>query len=159
MPDLRFVREKIIAQTYREVLPGKFATTDATVMLLAIGLQESRFEHRQQVGGPARSFWQFERGGGVRGVLTHPETAKHAQAVCILRGIAPTAESVYARMLDDDLLGCAFARLLLYSDPKPLPAAGSVQASWDYYERNWRAGKPHPQTWPRLYTLAMEALA
>lgn len=159
MPDLRFVREKIIAQTYREVLPGKFAATDATVMLLAIGLQESRFEHRQQVGGPARSFWQFERGGGVRGVLTHPETAKHAQAVCTLRGIAPTAESVYARMLDDDLLGCAFARLLLYSDPKPLPAIGDAAAAWAYYLRSWRPGKPHQRTWDGLYEQAMKAMA
>lgn len=39
----------------------------ARMMLLAIGLQESRFEHRRQLGnGPARGFWQFESGGGVR---------------------------------------------------------------------------------------------
>lgn len=159
MPDLRFVREKVIAQTYREVLPSKFNTTDSTVLLLAIGLQESRFEHRQQVGGPARSFWQFEKGGGVKGVLSHPGTAKHAQAVCVLRGIAPTAESVYARMLDDDLLGCAFARLLLYSDAKPVPVAGSIDAGWDYYARNWRPGRPHPETWRGLYLEAMKAAA
>ena len=28
-------------------------------MLLAIGLQESRFVHRRQIGGPACGFWQF----------------------------------------------------------------------------------------------------
>lgn len=159
MPDLRYVREKIIAQTYREVLPAKFDSTAATVLLLAIGLQESRFQHRQQIGGPARSFWQFEKGGGVRGVLRHPATAKHAQAVCVLRGIAPTEDAVYQRMLDDDLLGCAFARLLLYSDPRELPAPGAVNASWDYYIRNWRPGKPHRQTWDALYSEAMQAVA
>jgi len=158
MPDLRFVRENIIAQTYREVLPGKFASTEATVQLLAIGLQESKFEHREQVGGPARSFWQFEK-GGIRGVLTHPASGKYAQAVCLLRGITPTVESVYQRMLDDDLLGCAFARLLLYTDAKPLPTPGQVNLAWDYYERNWRPGNPHPQAWPGLYARAMEALA
>jgi hypothetical protein len=155
MPTVDFVRAKIIAQTYREVLPGKFDSPEATVMLLAIGLQESRFEHRQQIGGPARSFWQFERGGGVVGVLTHAATAKHAQAVCALRGIAPTAASVYQRMLDDDLLGCAFARLLLYSDAAPLPTIGHREAAWDYYLRNWRPGKPHRQTWDALYSQAV----
>lgn len=159
MPDLRFVREKILRQTYREVLPAKFDSTAANVLLLAIGLQESRFEHRQQVGGPARSFWQFEKGGGVAGVLTHPASAKHAHAVCILRGIAPTRESVYAAMLEDDLLGCAFARLLLYTDAAELPAPGDARAGWDYYLRNWRPGKPHPDTWGRLYRQAMEATA
>jgi hypothetical protein len=158
MTDLIFVRDKIIRQAYREVLPGKFANDEATVLLLAIGLQESRFEKRQQMGGPARSFWQFEKGGGVRGVLGHPSTSKHAQALCALRGIAPTADSVYARMQDDDLLGCGFARLLLYSDAAPLPAIGNATESWDYYQRNWRPGKPHPQSWAGLYSQAVQAL-
>lgn len=156
--ELAHVRDRIIAQTYREVLPGKFNTTDSTVLLLAIGLQESRFRHREQVGGPARSFWQFERGGGVAGVLTHPSTAKHAHAVCVLRGIAPTREAVYARMLEDDLLGCAFARLLLYSDPRPVPVAGDPGSGWDYYLRNWRPGKPHRGTWDELYQQAVQAI-
>lgn len=159
MPDLAYARDKIIARTYSEVLPGKFDSREATVLLLAIGLQESRFLHRHQIGGPARSFWQFERGGGVRGVLTHEATAKHAHAVCVLRGIAPTAESVYARMLDDDLLGCGFARLLLYSDPASLPPLGHAQAAWDYYIRTWRPGRPHRASWNGLYEQAMKALA
>lgn len=156
--ELAHVRDRIIAQTYREVLPAKFNTIDSTLLLLVIGLQESRFLHREQIGGPARSFWQFERGGGVTGVLTHPSTAKHAHAVCVLRGIAPTKEAVYARMLDDDLLGCAFARLLLYSDPRPVPVAGDADSGWDYYLRNWRPGKPYRGTWDELYQLAMQAL-
>lgn len=153
--DLAFAHEKIVRQAYREVLPGKFDSPEASVMLLAIGLQESRFLHRQQVGGPARSFWQFERGGGVIGVLTHRATAKHAHALCVLRDIAPTKEAVYARMLDDDLLGCGFARLLLYSDPNPLPQLGHAEAAWDYYIANWRPGKPHRGSWDRLYSQAL----
>ncbi|MCV6902125.1 MAG: hypothetical protein NTT76_05400, partial [Achromobacter xylosoxidans] len=54
------------------LLPAGMDTQAAHVMLLAIGLQESRFTHRQQIGGPARGFWQFEKGtrasrGGVWG--------------------------------------------------------------------------------------------
>lgn len=145
----------IIASTYAEVLPGKFSSVAATTMLLAIGLQESRFLHRQQIGGPARSYWQFEKGGGVVGVLRHKSTALHARAVCLLRGVEPTADAVYAAMLTDDMLGCAFARLLLYSDPKPLPEPGQVVTSWDYYLRNWRPGKPHRRTWNALYAQAL----
>lgn len=159
MPDLHHVRHQIIGATYREVLPGKFDSTAATVMLLAIGLQESRFEHRLQIGGPARSFWQFERGGGVLGVLRHASSSKHAAAVCLLRGILPTQDAVYQRLMDDDLLGCAFARLLLYTDPGPLPAVGNAPGAWDYYIRNWRPGKPHRQTWDALYGQAVLAVA
>ena len=54
------------------LLPAAMNTPQARCMLLAIGLQESRFVHRRQIGGPARGFWQFERGtrtsrGGVWG--------------------------------------------------------------------------------------------
>ena len=55
------------------LLPARMESAEATVMLLAIGLQESRLEHRRQIKGPARSFWQAEKGGGmVHGVLRHP---------------------------------------------------------------------------------------
>jgi hypothetical protein len=141
-----------------EFLPLKMDTPNARVMLLAIGLQESRFEHRQQIGGPARSFWQFEKGGGVRGVLQHPASGRHAQALCALRGIAPTETAVYQRMLEDDLLGCGFARLLLYTDAAALPALGHADAAWDYYMRNWRPGKPHRGAWSGLYSQALAVL-
>jgi hypothetical protein len=158
VPNLAHIRDKVIRVACREVLPCKFDSPAATVMLLAIGLQESRFEHRQQIGGPARSFWQFEKGGGVRGVLTHPATKAHAQAVCVLRNIPATSDAVYARMLEDDLLGCCFARLLLYSDPAPLPLIGQRERAWEYYLRNWRPGKPHEKTWAALYSEAVDAL-
>ena len=159
MPDLAYIRDKVLRQTYGEVLPGKFNSTAANVLLLAIGLQESRFEHREQIGGPARGFWQFERGGGVNGVLTHPATAKNAVASCVLRGVNPTKEAVYQRLHEDDLLACAFARLLIYSDPRPLPPPGMANAGWDYYIANWRPGKPHRASWDDLYMQAMRAIA
>jgi len=53
----------------------------AEVMLLAIGLQESRLIHRKQIQGPARGLWQFER-AGVQGVLTHPASRALAADLC-----------------------------------------------------------------------------
>ena len=126
-----------------KLLPG-MDSPKARMMLLAIGLQESRFEHRRQIGGPARGFWQFESGGRVRGVLTHKASAYDAAKICHQRGVGSSTKEVYERLEHDDILACCFARLLLLTDPKPLPVIGDVDGSWAYYLRNWRPGKPHP---------------
>ena len=47
---------------------------EAELLLLAIALQESGCTHRAQIKGPARGYWQFERGGGFAGILAHPRT-------------------------------------------------------------------------------------
>lgn len=137
------------------LLPAKMDTPAARVMLLAIGLQESRFIHRRQINGPARGFWQFERGGGVVGVLTHSASAALARQVCEARGVAPTSPAVYAQLESDDVLAAAFARLLLWTDPGRLPAVDDSKGGWDLYARTWRPGKPHPQTWADLYRQAV----
>ena len=130
----------------------------ARMMQLAIGFQESRFEHRRQIGGPARGYWQFESGGGVRGVLMHKTSSYDAAKVCHARGVGSSTKEVYERLEHDDILACCFARLLLWTDAHPLPMIGDVEGSWDYYERNWRPGKPHPHTWPGLYQQAHNLL-
>lgn len=137
------------------LLPERMDTPAARVMLLSIGLQESRFTHRRQIGGPARGLWQFEQGGGVRGVLTHPASAAHARKICEARGVAPEAPAVYERLEHDDVLAAAFARLLLWTDPKTLPLIGDADAAWALYLRTWRPGKPHRQTWDVLYGQAV----
>lgn len=138
------------------LLPARMTSPAAEVMLLAIGLQESGLIHRRQIGGPARGLFQFEQGGGVRGVLLHSLSRQHALAVCEARGVAPSAAAVYAALEHDDILAAAFARLLLWSDPAPLPEVGEVGASWDLYLRTWRPGKPHRHSWDRIYARAME---
>lgn len=137
-------------------LIGVKNTQEALVELLAIGLQESRFIYRRQIGGPARSFWQFEQGGGVKGVLNHEATQAKARALCAAREVDATPAAVYNRLEHDDVLGAGFARLLLLSDPRPLPGLGKADDAWSYYLRNWRPGKPHPQTWPGFYQQALE---
>lgn len=153
------VLAKVVEPTYACLLPGRFASSEATVMLLAIGLQESAFEHRQQVGGPARGFWQFEQRGGVRGVLAHETTRLTARSVCLHRAVAPTESDVYMALGHDDMLACAMARLLLWTDAAPLPRIGSEQDAWRYYDRNWQPGKPHPDKWTGNYKQAVRAIA
>lgn len=125
-------------------------------MLLAIGLQESRFLHRKQIKGPARGFWQFERGGGVVGVLNHASTAHHANLICQARGVEPMSTDVYMALEKDDVLAAAFARLLLWTDPYPIPKIGDAESSYDCYVRIWRPGKPKPDSWPMFYRDAVE---
>lgn len=155
--DLQQIRRSAIAPALA-LLPTKMSGPQAEVMLLAIGLQESRFQHRRQIGGPAVGFWQFEQGGGVRGVLTHPSSREHAAAICKTRGIPASASAVYSALATDDVLAAAFARLLLWTDPGALPAVGEMPAAWDLYLRTWRPGKPHLGSWKGLYMQAMAAI-
>lgn len=128
-----------------ELLGDKYSSTEAEVMMAAIAFQESNFKYRKQLNGPARGLWQFERNGGVAGVMTHPSTAVAAARICGKLNITPTKEAVYEALATNDILAAAFARLLLWTDPQPLPT--TMNAAWDYYIRNWRPGKPHPQRW------------
>lgn len=140
------------------LLPPAMNTPQARVLLLAIGLQESRFQHRRQIGGPARGFWQFERNGGVRGVLMHPASREDALRICAARHVAPVSATIHATLETDDILAAAFARLLLWTDPLRLPDAGDADGAWALYLRTWRPGKPHPQTWSALYAQALSAM-
>lgn len=130
----------IVEKTMQHLLTAKFDGRKARVMLLAIGLQESDFVHRKQIVGPARSFWGFEQAGGIHGVLTHSASSQYAKAVCQLRAVAPVESDVYAAFLSDDPLACAFSRLLLWTNPAPLPQLGNDQAAFEYYRRDWRPG-------------------
>lgn len=148
------------------LLPKHLDSEKARVMLLAIGLQESRFEHRAQIvngggKGPARGFWQFEEGtrtsrGGVWGVYLHSQSTELLRLLCRDRDCAFEPRSIWAKLETDDVLAAGVARLLLWTDPKPLPAIGATELAWGYYLRTWRPGKPHPKTWPPLYARAVE---
>lgn len=141
------------------LLPAKMDSDAARVMLLAIGLQESRFLHRFQkvtgdpyAKGPARGFWQFERGGGVAGVCNHFATKELARDLCKAQGVPFDASLIHARLEFDDVLAAGFARLLLWADSKPLPGVdASHEDAWNCYIRSWRPGKPHRQTWDEFH--------
>lgn len=139
-----------------ELLPPAMDTPLARKYLIAIALQESRLNHRRQIKGPARGLWQFERGGGVHGVMRHPASNPMASKVCLARGVRYDEWDVYHRLEDDDVLAACFARLLLWTDPRPL--VDGVSESWDYYLRTWRPGKPHPGTWAALWARADEVM-
>lgn len=139
-----------------EMLPANMDSPAARAMMIAIALQESRISYRAQIGGPARGYWQFEQGGGVRGVLMHTASRPHIQAV--LKAIDYAQESdpaaCYTAIQHNDILAACFARLLLWTLPNALPASGDAQGGWDTYVAAWRPGKPHRQTWDAFYKQA-----
>ncbi len=158
---------KLSVQKGLDLLPSSMDSINAKVMLYAIGLQESRFTFRYQIlsgengklvrKGPARGFWQFESGGALPGLISLPQTKVHAKLVCDVLGIPFNTVSIWESLEVNDVLSSAFARLLLYSDPKPLPALSDVDAAWDYYVRCWRPGKPHRKTWNAFHAEAVQS--
>lgn len=141
------------------LLPENMDSPQARVMLLAIGLQESRFQYRRQMGnGPAKGFWQFERGGGVKGCVNHPASAPHLRKLCEERGVDFTPQAIWDAIEHDDVLAAGLARLLLWTDPGKLPAVDDADGGWSLYLRTWRPGKPHPSSWKDLHRQAREAV-
>lgn len=133
-------------------------TAEAERMLLAIALQETELRHRRQVPiAHAMGWWQFERGGGVAGVLAHHATREAARSICAALRVDPSAAQVHLALEHNDVLACAFARLLLRSDPAPMPTVQTT--GWACYLRNWRPGKPHVERWPDAWAAAQKAIA
>lgn len=128
------------------LVPESMRSGNATAMLLAIGLQESQFQERKQINGPARSFWQFEL-IAVKEVMRHPRTKRYAEAVidalCYrLTFHSPTqqASAIHLAMEDNDPLACAFARLKLWTLEMPLPGPEDLSTAFHQYLSVWRPG-------------------
>lgn len=152
-----FIHYFIVPAAYA-VLPPQMNSHAATAMLLAIGLQESKFEaRRQHENGPARGFWQFERGGGLYGVTTHRHTREPFQAA-LAELQYPTSltnlNTLYTAIEHNDVLACVCARLLLWTLPADLPTAQQSDLAWAQYLDAWRPGKPRFDSWPENFAKA-----
>ena len=141
-----------------EYLPDRMDTPAARLMMLAIQKQEDPEERRYQVvkrteatakenivgpktaKGPARSLWQMEIGGGVNGVLSHHNTGPLIIPICHRLELNATPRDCWAAIEQNDVLAACFARLLLWSDPKPLPKITDAEGAFDLYLRTWRPG-------------------
>ena len=139
-------------------LPAEMDSLESRLMLLVIALQESGLRTREQVGGPAKGLFQFER-NGVLAVMHNLRTADTVFRWCDENGVTYGSNSIYERLALDDELACVFARLLLWSDPRPLPEIGDCMGAYELYERTWRPGKPSYSRWKQTaYPEALEAL-
>lgn len=154
---ITIVTDHIIPAAYA-VLPPVMRSPAATAMVLCTGLQESKFRERRQVGGgPARGFWQFERGGAVKGVVTHPDTRDFLRAALVTlryeKAIGQTL-MIYQALEHSDILACVMARLNLWWLPMALPGPDQPEEGWRQYMKAWNPGDPHRATWDNFYALA-----
>lgn len=136
-------------------------TPDARRFLLAIALQESGLRHRRQVvggaeAGPAMSFWQFEKGGGCRGVIEHPTSREHMAAICEAFNVGATPAELWEAMRYQDVVAAAAARLLVYTFPRALPTMWAT--AWAQYLSVWRPGKPRSADWESNWNTATAAV-
>lgn len=144
------------------LLPPAMTSPEAVVLLGAYTLQEANGIHRYQIvqgrpdlRGPARGLWQFERGGGCKGVVNHPASRYWMAQVCEVRRVPFNATAIWNQLQFDDVLAAAAARLLIFTDPKRLPPMGEARAAWNLYIRTWRPGKPKPLVWSDNYEHAL----
>lgn len=167
---------QVLEPAFRAHFAPRFDTPSARLQLTTTALQESGLRHRWQVidlqrpdtKGPARGLLQFERGGGVRGVLRHPSTKGLARLACVMRKVDPEETAVWHAIETDDILGAVFGRLLLLADPQPLPEVGDAAGAFECYVRCWRPGAYDRGTdaeraelrakWARNYAQALAAL-
>ena len=164
---MKHILANIIEPALR-ILPPMMASDRARAQMLAIQAQEDPQQVRKQIAGygkdgtiiwgPARGLWQFERGGGVAGVLRHHKTRDIAQDVCWRLGNSGTVAAVYHQLEHNDVLSACFARLLLWTLPGALPARDDVDGAWDQYIAAWRPGKPHKRTWAANFKRAWEVV-
>jgi len=145
------------------------------VLLLTTVLQESNGTEQVQLPrtpggkpGPAAGIAQFEKNGGLKGIMTHSSTKDTVRDLCAKFGLPFDLDALHeALKTTDDRLDIAFARLLYWADKDPLPTLGDVQGSWEYYLSNWRPGaytngseeqrQALRKKWSVKYASAMEA--
>jgi hypothetical protein len=143
------------------IAPELTDTPASRLMLLAIAGQESDWTHRIQSGnGPAHSFWQMERGGGVHGVLHHSVTGPILRRATVALQVAPDEVAIWGMMASPagDALSTLMARLLLWSDSRALPIVDDEEDAYTYYIDNWRPGRPSRSRWAGVYPEALDAV-
>ena len=142
-----------------ETLKGykaSMANENAVMLMTAIGFQESRFLYRRQRGGgPARGFWQFEK-GGVEAVLKHSVGDIAGDVMYNMSMFDADVGYIMQAIEYNDFLAAVFARLLLFTNPKLIPTfcTANKDELWRYYLETWRPGKPRPETWDKSIEIA-----
>jgi hypothetical protein len=126
---------------------------EAKAMMFAIPMQESRWDARRQIGGPARGFAQFEL-PGIRGVLNHKASGPLIRSVLDRLDYDYKPETSFTAIEHNDVLCLAYMRCLLFTLPDALPERGETEEAWEQYLESWRPGAPRHATWADFYKQA-----
>jgi hypothetical protein len=131
----------LIKQSIQTFLPPSMNAEAAVVEIGAIGAQESAYATRQQIDGPARSFWMFEP-NGIHALMSNASTTWTLETLCKKMDIEFEGNAIYEALgtADGDHLACCMSRLLLWADPYPLALLGDGAGASLTYFRVWRPG-------------------
>lgn len=159
------------AEAHEDLIPptlaklgARYATPEAQLMLLAIGIQESGFRCRDQgdprIIGPARGFWQFEQRGGCA-EFEKAALLEVFRKAAVRLGYATDRHYTWIRSgePEGDRLACIMARAVLFLDPRPLPGCGDRAGAYEQYLARWRPGKPSARRWATAYATAMRIVS
>ena len=149
------------------LLNPRLDTPEARAMLICVAAQESGLRARRQMleardhwweskPGPANGLWQFERDGGVRGVMRHAAASAIVLPVIDALLYPRDPYAVHEALIHNDVLACVLARALLYSVPDALPGPDEPGNGWEQYLSAWRPGKPHKEAWAAHYRTAWD---
>jgi hypothetical protein len=103
----------------------------------------------------ARSWWQFEKRGGVDEILQHRSLA-WCRTHILKMGYPLDADALHFALAYDQKLGALMARGLLWIDPAQL--VNDEEAAWQMYLRRWRPGKPHRNRWTANWQQARDLI-
>ena len=101
-------------------------------------LEQNYIDNPKWAKGPARGVYQFEQKGGVRGVMRHRATHSYSEDLSEELGVLYDEKSIWLALEKNLVLASGFARLLLWTDPKPL--SDKPELAFETYKRVWRAG-------------------
>jgi len=132
------------------LLPPRLDSPEAKAMMIAIAMQESRWDERRQIGGPARGFFQFEL-AGVRGVLNHKTSQPIICSVLDRLDYDYQPMTSFEAITHNDVLAFSYARCLLWTLPDPLPLRGEAGEGYRQYIESWRPGRPHRASWNKFF--------
>jgi len=136
------------------LLPPNMGADAARVMLMAIAGQETNWSERRQIpAGQALGYWQFQQDGTVGLMDKLPALTQSVLDTCDLQ-----QSEAWEALQYNDAVACAFARLLLWSHPAPLPAIGDQAGAWAYYRRLWKPGRPDAKRWLSAYPIAVSTV-
>lgn len=144
---------------------------EVLVQLLTAALHESDgLKARVQYGPggssitkrPAHGRWMFEGGksAALAGLWANPTTAPLLKAACGWLDVEPLHDHAWWALVGNDKLAAICARLLLLTDPHPMPMIDDVAESYACYLRLWRPGKePGLDKWREVHQRAAAAVA
>lgn len=155
------------------LLPDTLRSIDAKVQVYATSIQENptrvprqliKKDGNLQPVGPAAGDYQFEKTGGIRGLVNFksPRLQQMLDHVCAERMWGKNEDTLFGAVQVDPILAAALARLLYFTDAGALPKAGAEQYAWDVYLRTWRPGayerdpKGLRAKWSKSYAEAMK---